>query len=33
MPAKRLLVMDDEAGFCEIVRISATSLGYDVLIA
>ena len=32
MPAKRLLVMDDEANFCEIVRISATSLGYDVTV-
>lgn len=32
MPAKRLLVMDDEADFCEIVRITATSLGYDVTV-
>ena len=32
MPAKRLLVMDDEADFCEIVRISATTLGYDVTV-
>ena len=32
MPAKRLLVMDDEADFCEIVRASATPLGYDVTV-
>ncbi|MEE8517438.1 MAG: response regulator [Alphaproteobacteria bacterium] len=32
MPATRLLVMDDEADFCEIVRISATSHGYDVTV-
>ncbi len=32
MPAKRLLVMDDEADFREIVRISATSLGHDVTV-
>ena len=32
MPVKRLLVMDDEIDFCEIVRILATSLGYNVTV-
>lgn len=32
MPAKQLLVMDDEADFCEVVRLSATPLGYDVTV-
>ena len=33
MSEKRLLVVDDEPEFCELVRKVATDLGYEVLVA
>lgn len=33
MAAKRLLVIDDEPGFCNFVREVAEGVGYDVIVA